>query len=103
MSAFLSRVDIINDDETRVPPLLKLTVTEEFEAFDTGRDLHAQEYLYGLRHDSVEDRAQYLQYMISMLVRTLEAEYAIDVDGMVLTEPEMLNLLNRYDKREESQ
>lgn len=101
MSAFLSRVDIIDDDERpTIPPLLKLTVTEELEAYDFTRDIHASEYLYGLRHESVEDRAAYLQYMISMLVHTLEAEYVLEVDGRVLTEPEMLNLLNRYEKRE---
>lgn len=101
MSAFLSRVDIVDDDELpNVPPLLRLTVTEELEAFDMSREIPAQEFLYGLKHDSVEDRATYLQYMITMLVRTLEAEYDIEVDGAQLEPVEIVNLLNRFDKKE---
>lgn len=102
MSAFLSRVDIVDDDELpHIPPLLKLTVTEELETFDFTRQIPAQEFLYGLRHDSVENQETYLQYMISMLVRTIEAEYAIDVDGSVLQPAELANLLNRFNNREE--
>lgn len=102
MSAFLSRVDIVDDDELpNVPPLLRLTVTEELESLDFAREIPTQEYLYGLRHDSVEDQETYLQYMISMLIRVIETEYAIEVDGTILEPPEMANLLNRFNKKEE--
>lgn len=101
MSAFLSRVDIVDDDEEpHVPPLLKLTVTEEIEALNTSRELHIDESLYGLNHDSVTERGTYLQYMITMMVRTIEAKYGIEVDGAQLESVEIINLLNRFDKKE---
>lgn len=104
MSAFLSRVDIIDDDETpHIPPVLKLTITEELELFDFSRELHREETLHGLRHESVTDKAAYLQEMISLLVRAIEADHDVEVDGSVLEPAEMQNLLNRYDKRGETE
>lgn len=104
MSAFLSRVDIIADDEKpHEPPVLKLTVTEELEAFDFSRELMRAEALHGLGHESVTDKAAYLQEMISLLVRVIEADHDVEVDGSVLEPTEITNILNRYDKRGEAE
>lgn len=102
MTAYLSRVDIIDQEDDA--PILKVTVTQAFESLNPGytRDFTNHEILYGLIHDSVTDRATYLQYMIDCLVQVLETEHNFEVDGAVLTEAEMNNILTRYENREET-
>lgn len=104
MSAFLSRVDIFADDEKPdEPPRLHLTVTDESEALGYHRQLEGGEFLHGLCHESVKDKTKYVQEMISLLVRVIEAEYDVRVDGSVLEPEELHNLMNRYDKRGETE
>lgn len=99
-SWFLSRVDIIDQDTD--PPILKVTVTGLIEGLGFQGEHDAHEILYGFMHESVTDRAEYLQYMIEMLVRTLQAQHNLsDVDGMILTEAELANLINRYEQKDQ--
>lgn len=98
VSTYLSRIDIFDSS----PPVLKITVTQDFESIGYSREFHTEETLYGLEHDSVKDRNEYVEYMIEMLVRTLEADHAFEVEGVPLTKPELDNLMNRYHNREEN-
>lgn len=97
--SFLSRVDIIDQEDN--PPILKITVEELVEGFGVVREHTNHEILYGFVHESVTDRAEYLQYMIEMVTRTIEARHKLsEVEGMILTEAELKNLINRYEKKE---
>lgn len=103
MTSYLSRVDIIDADEPH-PPKLRVTVTQHFESLNPeySREFIGEEAVYGLLHESVTNRGEYLQYMIDCLIQVIETEHSLEVDGAVLTEAEMNNLLSRYENREET-